>query len=133
MMASTARIRLLLRLEGERSLTTDCSGFRLDRDVGEVEIGAAAHAHRVVQLDDLAAGRALAPHLVAVRPVEDRRQQPEHGQHEADHEPDEERRALDAADDAGAEAHPEREDEVDHKWRNAQTTANTTSPLSAIA
>src|SRR3954454_13613157 len=133
MMASTARIRLLLRLEGEGRLTTDCGRFRLDRDLGEVEIVAAAHAHRVVQLDDLAAGRALAADLVAVGAVEDRGQQPEHGEHEADHEPDEERRAFDAADDAGAEAHPEREDEIDHRWRNAQTTANTTSPIRTMA
>ena len=38
-------------------------------DLGEVEIGAAAHAHRVVELDDLAAGRALAAQLVALGAV----------------------------------------------------------------
>src|SRR4029079_18607484 len=106
---------------------------RLNRDLGEIEVGPAAHAHRVVEHDDLAAGRALTPDLVAVGAVEDRGHEPEHGQDCADREPDEERRAFDAADDAGAEAHPEREDEVDHKLRNAQTTAKTTRPIRTSA
>src|SRR5439155_7855540 len=64
--------------ETKGSLTTlQSRRFGLDRHFGEVEVCPAAHAHRVVQLDDLPARRALAPQLVAVGAVEDRGQQAE--------------------------------------------------------
>src|SRR5262245_6742044 len=110
-----AHHRISFQLEGERSLTTQSGRFRLNCDLGEIEVGPAAHAHGVVQLDELAAGGALAADLVALGAVEDRGHQADHRQHGADHEPDEEGRAFDAADDARAQAHPEREDEIDHK------------------
>src|SRR5690349_1265965 len=138
MMASTARIiadTAPSRFRyGARSLSARGRyGLGLDGDVRELEVGPAAHAHGVVQLDDLAAGRALAPRLVTLGAIEDGADQPEHGQRGADQEPQEEGRALDLADDPGGDAEPEREGEIDHKLRRAQSTANTTSTSSATA
>src|SRR4051812_19389517 len=110
MMASTARIiggsapysktggpgggspSVAYREYSERSLSAPGDGrFRLDRDLGELEIGAAAHAHRVVELDQLAAAGALAAHLVLLGAVRERHEQAEHRHHGADERPDEER------------------------------------------
>src|SRR3712207_917693 len=73
MIASTARIiaartsfPLPVVLDERPSLTAVRRRFRLDRDLGELEVGAAAGAQGVVQLDDLAAGGALAADLVAL-------------------------------------------------------------------
>src|SRR3954470_9348302 len=103
MMASTARIIirafLLLRpAETKPSLSPRDGRFRGYRDLGELELGPAVRAHGVVQLDDLPAARALAPQLVAVVAVGDRRDQPEEGQDRGDHEPQEERRPFHLAD-----------------------------------
>src|SRR3954452_2416433 len=82
MMASTARISiralLLVRLAetGPSLSAPGHRGFRHDRDLGEVELGTAARAQRVVELDDLAAARALAAQLVAVVAVGDGGEQP---------------------------------------------------------
>src|SRR4051795_1058380 len=70
-------------------------GLGLDGDVGELELGAAARAERVVELDHLAAAGAAAARLVAVVAVQDGGQQAGEGQDRRDHEPQEERRALD--------------------------------------
>src|SRR3954447_21330458 len=129
MMASTARIIgyssfWKREVDSELSLASlKSSGFRLDPDLGEIEIGAAAHAHRVVELDDLAAGRALAADLVALGPVRERDQESEHRHDRADQRPDEERGPPDAAHDPGRETEPDREQQVDHNLRTAQITA----------
>src|SRR4051794_20977848 len=49
----------------------------LDGDVGEVELGAAAGAERVVELRDAPAVRALAAQLVGLDAVAERGEQPE--------------------------------------------------------
>src|SRR3954447_24241295 len=127
MMASTARIigsvSSFQNNEEPGSLSARSSRFRLDRELREVEIGPAAHAHRVVELDELAAVGALAAELVAVGAVQQGDEQPDHGHDRADDEPDEERGTADAPDQPGREAEPEREREVDHSRRTAQTTA----------
>ena len=79
MMASTARMPASFRDVGRKA----APGGRQSRDsggitlVGVLELGAAAGAQRVVELDDLPAARAGAPRLVALDAVEDRRDQPE--------------------------------------------------------
>src|SRR5205807_1542506 len=73
--------------------------LRCDRHVGELELLAAAHADRVVELDDLAAVRALAPELLVLEAVEDGGEQPQERDQPRDREPQEERTALDLADD----------------------------------
>ena len=60
--------------------------FRCDGDLGELELGPAAGAERVVQRDDLPAARALAAQLVAVGAVEHEREQPEDRQDRRDQE-----------------------------------------------
>src|SRR5215213_292759 len=127
MIASTARIIACSNLLPPESVIDEASSltavggrFRLYRDFGEVELGAAARADRVVERDDLAAARALAPDLVALGPVEDRGEQSEHRQHAADDEPDEEGRALDLAHDAAREGEGEGEDQVRHCSEVAQ-------------
>src|SRR5215208_8188695 len=119
MIASTARIiaartSFLESGIGTASLSCSCSRFGLDRDVGELELGPAARAQRVVQLHDPAAAGALAAQLVALAAVEDRRQQAEHGEKARDQEPEEERRALDPADEPAREREREGEDDVGH-------------------
>jgi hypothetical protein len=78
---------------------------------------------RSVELYELAAGRALAAHLVALIAVQERDEQPDHGRDETDGEPDQERRAPDPADGAGHEAKPRRDQQVDHSLRTIQTAA----------
>src|SRR5207302_1775081 len=68
-----------------------------DRHVRELELGAAARAHGVVQLDDLSAPRTLAAELLGVPAIEDRGQQAEERDQTRDQEPDEERAAFDLA------------------------------------
>src|SRR5215211_5166213 len=124
MTASTARIISAPSFPGTRgkpagcgpaaSLTAQCVRFGLDRDLGEVEIGPAAVADRVVKLEDLAAGGALAPQLVAVVAIEQRRQQPGDRDERRDQEPEHERGALDLADDPPGQAEEEAEDQVGH-------------------
>src|SRR3954462_12846195 len=132
MMASTARriIRALLLVrpaETRPSLSARDGRFRGDRDLGEVELGPAAGAQRVVDLHDLAAGRALAAQLVGLVAVHQRGDQPHQGQQPGDHEPQEERRALDPADDAAGQAEAEAEDDVGHQMRrSAHSTARIT-------
>src|SRR4051794_37168504 len=132
MMASTARIIATAPSGREgtakRSLASpERRGFRLDPHLGELEIGAAAHAHRIVELDDAPTGGALAPHLVALGAGRERDQQPDHGGDGADDRPDEERGSADAPDDPGRDAEPHGEREVDHSRRTAQITAKATS------
>src|SRR3954470_12794392 len=69
---------------------------RLGRDghVGEVEVGPAAHAHGVVELDHPAAARALAAELVSVPAVEEGGGQSDDRDDRADEEPEPEARAL---------------------------------------
>src|SRR4051812_30598573 len=113
MIASTARITRLALLSRVRrtpgraprtgrrrrgSLSTGGGRFRDDRDVREVQLGAAPGAQRVVELDDLPAPRAGAAQLVALGAVDDRGHQAEDRQDRADAGPQEERRALDAPD-----------------------------------
>src|SRR3954470_821213 len=138
MMASTARIIAGTApsgsRDGPRSLTAPGGhGLGLDGPVRELEVGPAAHAHGVVQLDDVPARRALPAQLVALGAVQHRPDQAQHGQRGPDEEPQEERRPLDPADDPGGDAEPEREGQVDHKRRRAQSTANTTSTSSMSA
>ena len=107
-----------------------CGGrLGLDRDLGEVELGAAAHADRVVELDDLPAARALAADLVALEAVEDRREQPEERHDAGDQEPQDERRALDLGRRSRRRApNKKADDQVRHQmWRSAQRTPITTA------
>src|SRR3954470_17820803 len=97
MMASTARIIAGTApsgsRDGSRSLTAPGGhGLGLYGRVRELQVGPAAHAHRVVQLDDVPAGRALAPQLVPLGAEEHGAEQAEHGQRGPDQEPQEERR-----------------------------------------
>src|SRR4051794_9474013 len=138
MMASTARIIAGTApsgsRDGPRSLTAPGGrGLGLDGPVRELQVGPAAHAHGVVQLDDVPARRALPAQLVALGAIQHRPDQPEHGQRGADEEPQEERRPLDPADDPGGDAEPEREDQIDHRFRRAQITPNTTATTSTSA
>src|SRR4051812_47670279 len=100
MMASTARIIGTTSSFREQryeqgSLTApERRGFRLDGLARELQVGPAAHAHRVVELDDPAAGRALAAQLVALGPIQHRGDQPEDGDRGADQEPEDRRGAL---------------------------------------
>src|SRR5918995_4387725 len=121
MIASTARIiacsNLLpceSRSYGTPSLTAVGRRFRLDRDGREVEIGPAPVADLIVQLEHLAAARALAPQLVALGPVEHGGEQPDPRQEPADEEPDEERRALELSHDAAGEGEGEGDDQIRH-------------------
>src|SRR5688500_11686967 len=77
------------------SLPAHCGRFGLDRDLGEVELGAAAGADRVMELDHPPATGALAAQLVAVVAVQQRREQPCDRHERRDREPEEERGALD--------------------------------------
>src|SRR3954468_7174413 len=138
MMASTARIIAGTApsgsRDGPRSLTAPGGhGLGLDGPVRELEVGPAAHAHGVVQLDEVPARRALPAQLVALGAIEHGADQPEHRQRGADQEPQEERRPLDPADDPGGDAEPEREGQVDHRFRRAQSTPNTTTTSSTSA
>src|SRR5215210_2891171 len=124
MTASTARIISAPSFPGDvngwagtvsrprASLTAQCGRFGLDHDLGEVQIGPAAVADRVVELEHLAAGGALAPQLVAVVAIEQRRQQPGDRDERRDQEPEHERGALDLADDPPGQAEEEAEDQV---------------------
>src|SRR3954454_20634260 len=138
MMASTARmiIRAFLLVrpaETRPSLSARDGRFRGDRDLGELELGPAAGAQRVVELDDLPAAGALAPQLVAVVAVRERRDQPEDRQDRGDHEPQEERRPLHLADDPARQAEEQAEDEGGHQtWRSAQSTAMTAATTRTI-
>src|SRR5918992_2937140 len=118
MIASTARIiaarTSFPSLGGEASLPCASGRFRLYREVGEVELRAAAHADRVVQLHDLPAAGALAPELVALAPVEQRGGEPDHRHDARDQEPDEERRAFEPADDPAREREREGDDQIGH-------------------
>ena len=91
-------------------------GLGGDRDVGELELVAAAHAHRVVELDDLAAARALAPQLLVVPAVEDRRQQPMNGTQNETRNHIKNELPFDPADDAAGQA----EEEQDHEQRRCR-------------
>src|SRR3954463_8416133 len=103
MIASTARISirafLLVRpAETRPSLAARDRRFRGDRDLGELELGPAAGAERVVERDDAPAAGALAPQLVPVGAVEDERDQPEQRQDRRDQEAEDHRHALDPGD-----------------------------------
>ena len=103
-------------IAGSRPVYRRMCGDRLglDRHVGELELGPAAGADRVVELDDPAAAGALAAQLVAVVAVQQRGEQPADRHDRRDQEPEEERRALDPPDDAAGQAEEEADDEVGH-------------------
>src|SRR3954447_24718538 len=107
----TASTALIMRA----SLSARCGrGLGLYGHVGELQLGPAAGAEGVVEHDYPPAAGALPAQLVTVGAVQHGGEQADHRQHRADEEPDEERRALDLADHARGQAHPEREDRVDH-------------------
>src|SRR3954447_21364141 len=124
MMASTARIigsvSSFQTTREPRSLPARCSRFRLDRELGELEIGPAAHAHRIVELDDLAAGGALAAQFVAVVAVGEGEKQPDDGRDAADDEPHEEGGPAGTADQPGGNTEPDGDREIDHSLRTSQ-------------
>ena len=110
--------------DSNRSLSAlESRRFWLHPDLGKVQIGSAAHAHRVVEHDQLAAAGALAAHLVALRAVRERDEQSQHRHDGADQEPDPERGSADPAHDASRDAKPQRDQQVDHSLRTAQSTA----------
>src|SRR4051794_7090551 len=139
MMASTARIiggtsSFRERRDEPGSLSApERRGLRLYGHVRELEVGPAAHAHGVVQLDQPPAGGALTAYLVALGAVQHRADEPDHRHRGADQEPQDERGPLDLAHDPGGDAEPEREGEIDHRWRSAQRTPNTTAASSTMA
>ena len=78
---ANAIVRTWLRwLELPPARTPGVAGYRCGLGVGQVEVGAAAGADLDVELDRLAAGRALAFRFVLVDPVEEGGDQPEHRQ-----------------------------------------------------
>src|SRR5215207_3357028 len=136
MIASTARIiaartSFLKSGVGDASLSRRCGRFGLYRDLREVQLGPAADADRVVQLDDLAAAGALPAQLVALGAVQQRGEEPEHRQDAGDQEPDEEGRALEPADDPAREREREGDHQVGHRPARcaATPTARRRSPL----
>src|SRR4051794_26214302 len=108
-----------------------------DGHVGEVEVGPAAHAHGVVELDHAAAVRALPAQLVGLPAIEEGAEQSQERDHGADEEPDPEVRALPASDEARADPEAEhdrdeREAAAAHSCRMAQripTTATTATTI----
>src|SRR5688500_12530360 len=103
MMASTARMTAPLGWWDEEAgsgggrgpiLTGAECGFRGNLLVRVLELGPAAGAEGVVELDHLPAAGALAPRLVDLQPVEDGDDHADHRHARADEEPDEERGAL---------------------------------------
>src|SRR3954468_7025285 len=95
MTASTARIISAPSFPGdeisERPSLPACGGhgLGLDRHLRELELGPATCAQRVVELDDLAAPRALAAQLVAVVAVQKRREETGERDERRDQEPQE--------------------------------------------
>ena len=89
-------------------------GFRLDRDLGELEFGPTAGAEGVVEGNDAPAAGALAPRLVAIGAVEREHEQAEHGQDRRDQEAEEHRDALHSGDNRARDPEPRAEHQVDH-------------------
>src|SRR4051794_19869157 len=87
------------------------SGLRAGSSQGVIQVTAAAHADLVVQGHHVAALRALAPGLVSLEPVEQRRDRPDDGEAGPDQEPEQERGALDLRHDSSRQAAEEDEDE----------------------
>src|SRR5215218_2939958 len=125
MTASTARIisapsfpetRNFPRYRRLRASLSAHRGSRLglDRHVWEVELGPAAGADGVVELDDPAAARALTAELVAVVAVQQRGEQAGERHDRRDQEPQHEGRALDLADDPPGQSEGEADDQVGH-------------------
>src|SRR3954454_21390438 len=120
MMASTARIigvssSFREQRDEQGSLSApERRRLRLHGHVRELQVGSAAHAHGVVELDEPAAPRALPAELVALGAVEDRADQPDDRHRGPDEEPQDRRGPLDLAHHAGGDPEPEGEDEVDH-------------------
>src|ERR1700753_1724125 len=89
-------------------------GFGCDRDVGELDLLAAAGAEGVVDLRDLPAAGTLAAQLVALEAVGDRGEQAEEGDEAGDQEPQQERAALELADQSPREPEADGDDDVGH-------------------
>src|SRR6185437_10060553 len=111
------------------------------RVFGELELLAAAHAHRVVEFDHLAALRALAAQFAVVPPVEDRAGQTDERHAERDQEPHEEARALHASDDTSGHPEEEQDDDQAHSGHlgtyqtivfRAQSTASTAAMTTTV-
>src|SRR2546430_1185714 len=129
MMASTARMIRLRVLSGAgdvgrrpagpgtASLTPGRGldlGLRRQGLGREVQVEPATHADLVVELEHLAAARALAAQLLPLEAVQHGRQQPEPGEQAGDQEPEEEGGALYPPDDATGDGEDEADEEVRH-------------------
>src|SRR3954469_21329593 len=110
----TCRQKMIAFLNQRSLLGASRTALRLDRELGELELGPAAGAQRVVELDDLPAGRALAPQLVALVAIQQRGEDPDQREHGADHEPDRKPRALRPADVARPHARHQADGDVLH-------------------
>src|SRR5688572_15471207 len=119
MTASTARIIRLTpwnrpATDGRPSLPLRHARFRHDRDLGPLQLGPAAGADSVVQLDDLAAAGALAAQLVSLGAVQDGGDEPADRHQPGDQEPQQEGRPLRPRDDAAGEGEGKAENQVRH-------------------
>src|SRR4029453_9138883 len=130
MMASTARMtaRVLsgweIRLAGQPEKSQSNSAFSRSeriscgaRDLREVEICAAAHAHLVRDRHHVAALGALPQRVVLLVAVQERGEDADSRKRCADQEPDEERASLHTSDDPGRDAENEGDEDEGHVLR----------------